>query len=138
MRRYYFRDYSVRASSVALLASCLLLLACEGSEPSSSPYTGEWAGQYAGSNIDLVITEATSGTVAGSIEFSDDLNTGGCGSSTAPRPLQQGQYFRDSLVFGIPVAAGTTPTTIRGRVHYLDFRLKLKIDVDSEVTLTRC
>ena len=124
--------------SRGILVSCFLLLACGDSGPSSPSFTGEWEGQYAGSNVDLVITEANSQVVAGTIAFSDNLQTGGCGSSTAARPLQQGQYYPDSLVFGIPVAAGTTPTTIRGRMRYAGFQLALKIASDPEVLLTPC
>lgn len=125
-------------ASQSILASCLFFLACDASAPSRLLFTGEWVGQYAGSNVDLVITQAASQTVVGTIAFSDNLSSGGCGSTEAARPLQQGQYYPDSVVFGIPVAAGTTPSTIRGRVRYAGLGLELKIEADPEISMARC
>ncbi len=125
-----------------LLAMCLLLLACDDSTSSSSSgtpdFAGEWVGQYVGSNVDLLITLATPQAVAGRIAFSGNLTTGGCGSTTPADSIRQGSYYADSLVFGIPTAAGTQPSTIRGRVRFSAHILQLKIYTDPDISMTRC
>ena len=125
-----------------ILAACLLLLACDDSTSSSLPgspnFAGEWVGQYAGTNVDLLITDATPQTVAGRIAFGDSPTTGGCGSTTAADSIRQGFYYADSLVFGIPTAAGVQPPTIRGRVRFSAHILQLKIYTDPDIPMTRC
>jgi hypothetical protein len=91
-----------------------------------------------GVNVDLLITSAVPQAVAGRIAFSNNLTTGGCGSTTPADSIRQAYFYTDSLVFGIPTAAGTQPSTIRGRVRFAGDTLRLKIYTDPDISLTKC
>ncbi len=123
----------------ALLATCVLVIACqESAAPAPRSFVGEWLGQGFGGNIDLFISAATLQSVSGRIAFSANLSSGGCGSTTPADSIRQGQFYRDSLVFRIPTAAGVTPSTLRARVRRSADGLLLAIEAEDEIPMVTC